>query len=75
MRTKVLSVCSWWEQGCVQVASGENKGVFRLLRVRTGCVQAASGEREQGCGQAASDRNKGVFRLLRVRIRVCSGCF
>ena len=51
------------EQGCGQVASGENMGVVRLLLARTRVCQAASGE------------NKVAVRLLLVRTRVWSGYF
>ena len=59
---------------CVQAASVENKGIFRLLLERTrvclGCFW-----REQGCAEAALGEKKGVVRLLLVGNRVCLGCF
>ena len=84
MRKSVCSGYAWREQGCVQAASGENKGVLRLLQVRIGCVQAASGENKGvlrllqvriGCVQAALGENKDMFRQCLEKTRVCSVCF
>ena len=54
-------------------ASGKNKGVVRLLLVRTRVWSGRFWQKRSG--QAASGENEGVVRLLLVRTRVWSDCF
>ena len=71
-RVRVWS-CYLWQKGCGQSASGENKGVVRLLPARTRVRSQCFWGEEQGYGQVAPGENNSVVRLHLVRTGVRTG--